>query len=404
LKNEVGGEMMFDYFTAGESHGQAVIAIIKDVPSGLSIRSEMINEELIRRQQGYGRGGRMEIEEDRVQIKSGVRHGLTLGSPITLIIENKDWQNWQKIMAIEPDKKKVQGQQKKMTTPRPGHADLSGALKYNFKDIRNILERSSARETAVRSAVGAVCKQFLKQFGYDIKSHVVQIGEVKTANYSNLDDDMDSYFQRVENSQLRCGDHKKEKKMRELIDRWRTNGDSVGGVIEIIVFGVNVGLGSHIHWDKKLDAKLSQALISIQAIKGIEFGAGFDMASLPGSKVHDKIYYQKEKSGGKFYRKTNRAGGFEGGITNGQPLIMRIVMKPIPTLKNPLHSVDLDNKKECFASKERADVCAVPSASIVGEGVVASVLAKAFTDKFGGDSMKEITNNHKSYQRYIQNY
>lgn len=395
---------MFEYLTAGESHGPAVTAIIKDVPSGLFLTEEMINKELIRRQKGYGRGERMEIEKDKVQIKSGVRHGLTIGSPITLVIKNKDWQNWQEIMSAEPFQTKEQAQKQRVNTPRPGHADLPGIIKYNTRDARNILERASARETAARTAVGAVCKQFLKQFNNQIYSHVVQIGNVKSAIYEDVDEELDSYFKRVEESSLRCGDIIKEQKMKKLIDEWRENGDSVGGVIELIVFGVPVGLGSHVHWDQKLDGKLSQALISIQGIKGVEFGAGFNSAQMPGSKVHDEIYYKQKNQGGKFYRSSNRAGGFEGGMTNGQPLIIRIVMKPIPTLMKPLHTVDIDNKEKQFASKERADVCAVPAASIVGEGVVAVELAKAFTDKFGGDSMQEIKNNYKNYQDYVLNY
>ncbi|MCF8002557.1 MAG: chorismate synthase [Halanaerobiales bacterium] len=395
---------MFEYLTAGESHGPEVTAIIKDVPSGLFLTEEMINKELIRRQKGYGRGKRMEIEKDKVHIKSGVRHGLTLGSPITLVIKNKDWKNWQEIMSPEPFQTKEQAQKQRVNTPRPGHADLPGIIKYNTRDARNILERASARETAARTAVGAISKQFLKQFDNQIYSHVVQIGNVKTANYEDVDEKLDSYFKRVEESPLRCGDIKKEQKMKKLIDEWRENGDSVGGVIELIVFGVPVGLGSHVHWDQKLDGRLSQALISIQGIKGVEFGVGFNSAQMPGSKVHDEIYYKQENQGGRFYRSSNRAGGFEGGMTNGQPLIIRIVMKPIPTLMKPLHTVDIDNKEKQFASKERSDVCAVPAASIVGEGVLAVELAKAFTDKFGGDSMQEIKNNYKNYQDYVLNY
>lgn len=401
---------MFTYFTAGESHGKRVTAIIKRVPAGLTLETDLINKELIRRQEGYGRGGRMEIEKDRVQISSGVRHGKTLGSPITMSIENKDWENWQEIMGIGPQ---TEDQGEAMTKPRPGHADLAGAIKYNSRDMRNIIERASARETAARTAVGAVCKQFLSQFGIKVFSHVVQIGSVEAPTFGALEQieqnrseynikSVNNYFDRVEKSPLRCGDKEIEEEMIELIDNWQEAGDSVGGVAELVVFGLPVGLGSHVHWDEKLDGKLAQALIGIQAIKGVEFGAGFESAALQGSEVHDEIFYDQDRS--RFYRPTNRAGGLEGGMTNGEPLVIRIAMKPIPTLTNPLHSVDIDSKQVRFASKERADVCAVPSASIVGEGLVATVLAKTFSKKFGGDSMGEIIKNYKAYLEYINSY
>ncbi|AZR74180.1 chorismate synthase [Anoxybacter fermentans] len=405
---------MFTYLTAGESHGKMLTAIIKKVPSGLSLTAEMINKELARRQRGYGRGGRMKIEKDRVQITSGVRHGLTLGSPISLIIKNKDWENWQDVMAVEPLADE-EHQIEPMTNPRPGHADLPGAIKYNTRDLRNILERASARETAIRTAVGAVCRQFLRQFGIEIFSHVVQIGDIKAPTWGELTDKkgeivvtdnkaIKNFFAQVEKSALRCGNPAIEEKMIHLIDTWRDAGDSVGGVFEIVVTGLPVGLGSYVQWDERLDGKLAQALISIQGIKGVEFGLGFSGAGMPGSKVHDQIYYQASSNGGKFYRTTNRAGGLEGGMTNGEPLIIRAAMKPIPTLMNPLHSVDILTKREIFASKERADVCAVPAASVVGEGVVAIVLAQVFAAKFGGDSMAEIRHNYKQYQAYVRSF
>ena len=401
---------MFTYITAGESHGKGVTAIIKSLPAGLPITAELINQELIRRQGGYGRGGRMKIEKDRIQIISGVRHGLTLGSPLTLTIQNKDWENWQEEMGVEPvEREDIQ----KMTKPRPGHADLPGAIKYHSRDMRNILERASARETAARTAVGAVCKKFLDSFGIRVFSHVTRIGHISAPTFAELDQikrngsqynlkTVQDYFDNVEKSSLRCGDKEKEENMIRLIDSWRENGDSVGGVVELVVFGLPIGLGSHVHWDEKLDGKLAQALISIQAIKGVEFGAGFESGELPGSQIHDQIYYDKQKN--QFYRSTNRSGGFEGGMSNGEPLIIRMAMKPIPTLMNPLHSVDINTKEERFASKERADVCAVPSASIVGEAVVSSVLAKVFSKKFGGDSMIEIKKNFGQYQQYVRNY
>ncbi len=401
---------MFTYLTAGESHGKEITAIIKQVPAGLELKKDLINQELIRRQGGYGRGGRMEIEKDRVEITSGVRHGKTLGSPITLVIENKDWENWQKEMSPEPsDIKETEA----VTKPRPGHADLAGALKYNTKDVRNILERASARETAIRTAVGSVCKQFLTEFDININSHVIQIGPVKAPSWSELDmtekhsdkydqEELDNYFKIVEDSPLRCGNKEVEKEIIKLIDETKQAGDSIGGVIELVVLGLPVGLGSHVHWDEKLDGKLAQALISIQAIKGVEFGVGFNSAKLRGSKVHDEIFYDQD--GSQFYRSSNQAGGIEGGISNGEPLLIKIAMKPIPTLKNPLHSVDLNSKEAEFASKERSDICAVPSASIVGEAVVATVLARAFSQKFGGDSIQEIARNYQSYKEYLKKY
>ncbi|HKL13764.1 MAG TPA: chorismate synthase [Halanaerobiales bacterium] len=401
---------MFTYLTAGESHGKEITAIIKQVPAGLRIKKSLINQELIRRQGGYGRGGRMDIEKDRVEITSGVRHGKTLGSPIALVIENKDWKNWQKEMSIEPiDEEKKDP----MTKPRPGHADLPGAIKYNSRDLRNILERASARETAIRTAVGAICKQFLDKFAIKVFSHVIQIGSVKASAWEKREinriknnelsqKDIKKYFDKVEESPLRCGDKEIEEEMINLINETKQAGNSIGGVVELLVFGLPIGLGSHVHWDEKLDGKLAQALMSIQAIKAVEFGTGFKSAEHKGSKVHDEIYYDHDKT--RFYRTSNNAGGIEGGMSNGEPLIIQIAMKPIPTLKKPLHSVDLESKSERSASKERSDVCAVPSASIVGEAVVSSVLAKAFSKKFGGDSIKEIIRNYQAYQDYVKNY
>lgn len=403
---------MFTYMTAGESHGKQLSAIIKKVPSGLELTAEVINRELTRRQQGYGRGGRMKIEQDQVQITSGVRHGVTLGSPVTLQVLNRDWENWQEKMAVEPV---VTGRADQLTNPRPGHADLTGAVKYSTHDLRNVLERASARETAARTAVGAVCRQFLHQFGIQIWSHVVQIGNLKGADWNCLaseegvvdPSDLQSiaeYFAQVESSPLRCGNKVLEEQMIQLIEEWKGLGDSVGGVFELVVTGLPVGLGSYVQWDERLDGKLAQALISIQGMKGVEFGLGFQGSGMPGSKVHDQIYYHPESSGGSFYRSTNGAGGLEGGMTNGEPLVIRVAMKPIPTLMQPLHSIDLLTKEEVYASKERADVCAVPAGSVVGEGVVATVLAQALTTKFGGDSMAEILRNYQSYQDYVQGY
>lgn len=405
---------MFKYITAGESHGPEVTAVVKSLPAGLKIDIEKINSELFRRQQGYGRGGRMEIESDKVNITSGLRSGLTLGTPLTMRIENKDWENWQKVMSPDGSNEDAE----RLTNPRPGHADLPGALKYNFKDLRNVLERASARETAARTAVGAVAKQFLEEINIQIYSHVVQIGSIKFDSWEEIkkkekikmesSEDISNstskkikkYFQKVEKSPLRCGSENKTEEMIELINAWRAEGDSVGGIFEIIIRNMPVGVGSHVHWDYKLDSKLAGALMSIQAIKGVEVGAGFTAAASPGSKVHDEIYYNKEKG---FYRKTNNAGGLEGGISNGEEIVLRLAMKPIPTLAKPLHTADLITKEERQAAKERSDVCAVPSASVVGEAVSAAVIAESICKKFGGDSMEEIKRNYDSYLDYLKN-
>lgn len=403
---------MFSYLTAGESHGKSLTTIIKKVPSGMPLTTEMINHDLRRRQMGYGRGGRMKIEQDQIEITSGVRFGKTLGSPIALNIKNRDWENWQEQMAVE-EPIAVQNLAT-LTNPRPGHADLAGGIKYNCHDLRNILERASARETAARTAVGAVARQFLRQFGIEVWSHVIQIGPIKAVNWLEMCDkvrtinpnnieEVKNYFADVDDSSLRCGDHLITEKMIKLIDEWKDKGDSVGGVFELIVTGLPVGLGSHIHWDEKLDGKLAQGLISIQGIKGVEFGLGFEAAEVPGSLVHDQIYYQPERECG-FVRSTNQAGGLEGGISNGEQLIMRAAMKPIPTLMKPLHTIDILTKEEVYASKERADICAVPAASVVGEAVVAIILAKAFLEKFGGDSLEEVKHNYEQYLEYVRSY
>lgn len=392
---------MFEYLTAGESHGPRLTAIIKSLPSGLKIEVDNINQQLFRRQQGYGRGGRMEIESDKVIINSGLRHKKTLGTPLSMTVENKDWQNWLKVMA--PDKERDEDVEA-LTNPRPGHADLPGALKYNHRDLRNVLERASARETAARTAVGAVAREFLKEFDVNIYSHVVQIGNIKSETWTDLkarnperfqtEADIKDYFAELEQTPLRCGDQAKTEAMKDLIDSWRANGDSVGGIFEIVVTGMPVGIGSHVHWDLKLESKLAAQLMGIQAIKGVEIGSGFKGAGLPGSKAHDEIFYDLDQG---FYRRSNQAGGIEGGMSNGEEIIIRLAMKPIPTLAKALHSADIISKKETTAAKERSDVCAVPAASIVGEAVTASVLAKSTAEKFGGDSMSEIKRNYDSY-------
>lgn len=383
---------MLRYLTAGESHGELLMGIIEGMPSGLLIRVTDIDRDLARRQTGYGRGGRMKIEKDQVKIYSGVRWGRTLGSPIGLMIRNKDWENWRAKMSPDPT---FLNSAEPVTRPRPGHADLAGALKYGMTDVRNILERSSARETAMRVAVGALAKRLLEEFGIEVMSHVLSIGGVfaKVPKVS-----LQELKKRVEASELRCSDTDAEKRMMKKIDQAKAAGDSLGGVFEVIVIGVPAGLGSHAHWDRKLDGKLASALMSIQAIKGVEVGAGFGTANRPGSLVHDEIFWSR-KTG--FYRKTNMAGGIEGGISNGENIVLRAAMKPIPTLMKPLHSVDLASKKAFKASVERSDVCAVPAAGVVAEAAVAFEISAAMVEKFGGDSIDEMKRNYHMYMKHL---
>jgi len=389
---------MLRYLTGGESHGPCLTAILEGIPAGLRINKKFIDEELRRRQSGYGRGERMKIEADEAEILSGLRGGETIGSPITLLVRNKDWKNWQAIM----DPFSPLETTDKLTRPRPGHADLAGAIKYNHQDLRNILERSSARETAVRVAVGAIAKVLLKEFEIEVISQVVEIGKVK-AHTADLT--IEKIRRQRDKSKLSCPDRTAEKLMIEEIEKAKKAGDSLGGIFEVMVTNLPVGLGSHVHWEKKLDGRLAQALMSIQAIKGVEIGLGFETARRPGSNVHDEIFYReqqvKEDSQG-FYRKTNNAGGIEGGITNGELVIVRAAMKPIPTLKVPLKSVDLVTKESVEATVERADVCAVPAAAVVGEAVVAFEIAKAMQEKFAGDSLKEMQRNYEAYMDYVR--
>lgn len=396
-----GGQML-RYFSAGESHGPQLTAIVEGVPANLEITEDTINADLARRQWGYGRGGRMRIEKDTAEILSGVRWGKTLGSPITLCIRNRDWANWQEKMSTAAhhidDKIRV-------TRSRPGHADLPGALKYNQHDVRNILERSSARETAARVAVGSVAKAFLSRFGIVIGGFVVELGGIR-AERPNLP--FRTLQEKAAGSELFTYDSVAEDAMKALIDTMKDSGDTVGGVIEVVVSGVPPGLGSHVHWDRKLDARLAMAIMSIQAIKGVEIGAGFATAGLPGSRVHDEIYFDSSRvSRGEstgFYRKTNNAGGIEGGISNGEEITVRAAMKPIPTLYKPLRSVDIDSKEAIEATVERSDVCAVPAAAVVAEAVVAIEIARAFLEKFGGDSMEEIWRNYEGYNEYLRTF
>ena len=387
---------MLHYLTAGESHGKALVTILQGIPAGLELSSERIDRELKRRQAGYGRGKRMKIEKDKVEIISGVRRGKTLGSPIALMIKNLDWENWRDIMIIE-DKREVSQNASPLTHPRPGHADLAGAIKYNLDDLRNVLERASARETAARVAVGAICKEFLFQFGIEIYSRVVQIGRIKdTRKWQPTK----ASYQMIEDSPLRCLDKRAEAKIITEIDLAKKKGDTLGGVFEVIITNLPIGLGSYIQWDLKLDARLAYALMSIQAIIGVEIGLGFAGAEKFGSQVQDEIFY--EKSEHRFFRRSNNAGGIEGGMSNGESIILRAAMKPISTLAQPLSSVDIVSKEPVKAMKERADVCAVPAASVIGEAIAAFEIAKAMQEKFGGDSLREIKRNYSGYLDYVR--
>ena len=384
---------MLRFITAGESHGSCLTAIVDGIPSGLSLLPEDINKDLARRQIGYGRGKRMEIENDEVEITSGVRLGKTLGSPISLVIKNRDWINWQDKMSVEPLDDISLGT---ITNPRPGHADLAGALKYNHQDIRNVLERASARETAARVAGGSVCRKYLSEFNIRVLSYVAEVGGIKAKINGQSHQ---ALFKKAEASILRCPCPDAERKIMKLIDTARAKGNSLGGIFVIVVEGVPPGLGSYTQWDLRLDATLTRALMSIHAIKGVEVGIGFMAAQLPGSQVHDQIYFNKNKG---FYRKTNNAGGIEGGVSNGESIVLRAAMKPIATLYQPLQSVDIKSKKPVKATVERSDICRVPSAAVIGEAMVCYEIARAFLEKFGGDSMKEVSRNYNGYLKQLK--
>lgn len=389
------------YLTAGESHGPQLTTIIEGVPAQLTLERHDIDADLARRQKGHGRGRRMQIEKDQVKITSGVRHGKTTGAPITLIVENDDWKHWTKIMGSEPLEIELDEDdiKRKITRPRPGHADLVGALKYNHRDMRNVLERSSARETTVRVAAGAVAKKLLSAFGIKVGSHVLEIGGVKAhdVEYKSIED----LQERSENSPVRCLDLAVEKQMMDAIDQAKKDGDSIGGIVEVVIEGVPVGLGSYVQYDKKLDAKIAGAVMGINAFKGVEVGIGFEAARKPGSQVHDEIEWNKEDG---YSRKTNNMGGFEGGMTNGMPIVVRGVMKPIPTLYKPLQSVDIDTKESFEASIERSDSCAVPAAAVVAEACVAWEVAAALLEKFGSDFVDEIKENINRYEDRVKNF
>jgi chorismate synthase len=382
---------MLRYLSGGESHGPELTVIVDGFPSNVRISKEKIDEQLRRRQQGYGRGFRMKIESDEVEITSGVRFGKTLGSPITMHVRNRDFAHWTDRMAVWDEPSQAV---KEVHRPRPGHADLAGAIKYDHTDIRNVLERASARNTATMVAAGALARQLLEQFEIRVTAHVVEIGGVRA---ENIPDDLEELARRADASPVRTADPAAEKKMIAVIDRAKDNGDTVGGVFEVIVTGCPIGLGSYVHPDRKLDGRLAAALMSIQAIKGVEIGLGFEAARRFGSQVHDPILHD----GSRYVRPTNGAGGLEGGVTNGEPIVLRAAMKPISTLYKPLASVNMETKAAEPATVERSDYCAVPAASVVGENVVAWVVAQAFLEKFSGDSLEQIRDMYNAYQNRV---
>ena len=391
---------MLRFQTAGESHGQGLIAMLTGLPAGLPIDFDYVNRELKRRQGGYGRGGRMKIETDTAQFLSGVRHGHTIGSPIAILIVNKDWENWKEAMAVE-DRPESRAKYKPLSPPRPGHADLAGCLKYNFREARYVLERASARETTARVAVGAVAKLFLKSFGVEVASHVVALGEVTLAD-DPLPFEAVLALRDREDVLLACVDPATEARMKEEVDRATENRDTVGGTFEVIARGLPPGLGSCAQWDERLDGQLAQAVMSIQAVKAVEIGSGIASAAAMGSNVHDEIGYDRAHS--QFTRKTNRAGGLEGGITNGEDLVVRGYLKPISTLRRPLESVDFESKETVKAAYERSDVCVLPAGGVVGEAMVALILARSFLEKFGGDSMEETRRNFEGYLEQVRRF
>ena len=378
---------MLRWLTAGESHGPQLTVVIEGLPAGLEISEADLRRDLARRQGGHGRGGRQQIETDVARIVSGVRGGYTIGSPVTLVLENKDHANW----TAEMTASKEGFAPKPVTKLRPGHADLAGALKYGHRDLRNVLERSSARETATRVAAGGVARKLLAHFGIEILSFTQSIGTIDIG-FQGCDPDTVTADE-INASPVRCPDPQASLRMVAAIDEVGERGDTLGGTFRVIARGVPLGLGSYVHWDRKLDGRLAQAILSINAVKGVEFGAGFEGSARPGSQFHDEIDYQE----GRFRHLTNRAGGLTGGVTNGEPIDLRVALKPISTMKKPMRSIDLKTKKKVEAHYERSDVCVVPAAGVIGEAVVALTLAEAFLEKFGGDSIVEIERNHRSY-------
>ena len=390
---------MLRFFTAGESHGQALITWISGFPAGVAVEQAFVDNELHRRQLGYGRGGRQKIEKDRAEFLAGVRHGKTIGAPIAIRLENRDWKNWEKALPVE-DADGAEDAQRKLTSPRPGHADLAGALKFNFHDARYVLERASARETAARTAAGAVAKLLLREFGISVLSHVIAVGHVQTEHAASWDE-IEQICANLD-SPLRCVEPAAEERMKAEVDHALRAGNSVGGIFEVVARGVLPGLGSHAQWDEKLDGRLARAVMSIQAVKAVEIGTGVANATSHGSEVQDEISYDAERR--RFQRSSNRAGGLEGGITNGEDVVVRGYLKPISTLRRALGSADLKTKEHIKAAYERSDVCVVPAAGVVGEAMVAFVIAEAFLEKFGGDSIEETGRNFESYQKQLDEF
>ncbi|MBV9767220.1 MAG: chorismate synthase [Acidobacteriaceae bacterium] len=390
---------MLRFETAGESHGECLVATLTGLPAGIPICLEYLDRQLWRRQQGYGRGGRMKIETDRVHIVSGVRHSQTIGSPIALLIENRDWKNWSGTLPVE-SKDAEAGKEKPLHRPRPGHADLAGVIKYNFNEARYVLERASARETAARVAVGALAKTFLKQFGIEVLSHVVSVGPVRLERPAAWEE-LVALAERTE-VLLGCVDADTENRMKEAVDHAYRTGDTVGGIFEVVAHGLPPGLGSHIAWDTRLDGRLAQAIVSIQAVKGVAIGFAEEGARSYGSTVQDTIHYDRPAQ--EFRRGSNRAGGLEGGITNGQDVVVRGFLKPISTLRRPLESVDLLTREPALAAYERSDVAVVPAAGVIGEAMVALVLTQAFLEKFGGDSLGETRRNYDGYTAQVKHF
>lgn len=387
---------MLRFFTSGESHGQALVSIVEGFPANVSLDVGFINAELKRRMGGYGRGARMKIESDEIEILAGVRHGYTLGSPIAFVIRNRDWVNWIGTMSSEPDPEGAK--KRRVTRPRPGHADLVGTQKYQFKDMRNVLERSSARETTSRVGVGALCKLLLKELGIVVYSHTISIKAVHLSDEGLEMVSKDSIPQ-IESSEMRCVDPSLDEEMKRAVDQAIEKGETVGGTFEIRAIGVPPGVGSYVHWDRKLDGQLAQAIMSINAIKGVDVGSGLE-ADPYGSQFHDEIFYDGKAR--QFYRKTNHAGGIEGGTSNGEEIIVRGTVKPIPTLRKPLMSVDFESKEPFEAQYERSDTCIVPAAGVVGEAMVSIVLAQAIQEKFGGDTIQEIQTNLTNYRNTLR--
>ena len=390
---------MLRFETAGESHGECLVATLTGLPAGVPVSVEAINRELWRRQQGYGRGGRMKIETDRAEIVAGVRHSHTIGSPVAILIRNQDWQNWTQALPVE-DVDGAEDKRKPITRPRPGHADLAGSIKYNFHDARYILERASARETAARVAVGGLAKALLGEFGIQVLSHVVAVGSARLTRVVEWEEIV--LLSRKEEVLLGCVDAEAEARMKDAVDEAYRTGDTVGGVFEVVAHGVPAGLGSHVTWDSRLDGRLAQAIVSMQAVKGVEVGFAVEGAASPGSKVQDTIHY--DRAARRFTRGSNRAGGLEGGITNGQDVVVRGFLKPISTLRRPLESVDLETREPALAAYERSDVAVVPAAGVIGEAMVAIVLAQAFLEKFGGDSLAETRRNYDGYVAQVKNF